>query len=256
MTLTTLPTRTIGSLGPTKADRVAIVDPYYQSGATEQNLIRDWLVSLAAEIGVEGLSPAWESYRAIKGGDTFELREPFIGTALNTTLWSTAGFAAPTLLNELRGGASLALDNGAAGVACFLPDYVFARAQFPRLHVRVTLGGNPSASHAYVMFVDSTSQEGWGVRWNALGTLIQGFTMTGGVETPTSLGTYTADAQNEIDLYFDGTTLYGSRDGATAVSLGTPPANNMRLRIFASPGGAAGKVMKVRNLLVRADWAD
>lgn len=249
MSTTTLPTRTVGSLGPTKENRRAVSDPYKQIDASEYNEVANWVEHLATQVGTEG-TPAWDSLQGRHSGDTFELWEPFIETAATIARWASA-IGVPTHIVTARGGIKLTLD---AVNDYNLHGYFFARGQDPYVRFRgYTTGADPAGVLVYME--DGTNQEGWGVEWTTAGTMLRGYTMTGGVKSYTNVATWTKDVEAVVEFYVLANTLYVSKDGATAVDCGAVTAGDMTFSIMSTAAGSAGEFFILRNLLIRADWS-
>lgn len=256
MPATILPTRSLGSLGLTKVNAHAVVDPYRDEDASEANLIRDLLVELFDRIG---LSAGWSDGTIADWIDRLTNREMFFirewgeGAGLHPR-WDPGGLVLPTTSATLSGGLVFALDND---VLAQIPGDQFDATQDPRFAFDATLNDPPGGDfHAFVGFIDgATGKEGWGVIFCRTGTKVQGFTRTGGVNTTTDLGTYTPGNVSTIDAYLSGGNLFVSLDGATAVDCGAVPAAAVSFLIQTAIGGAAGKIMTVRRLRLMADWS-
>lgn len=250
MTITAIPTRTTGSLGPTKLNRRNISDPYRQMDADEYNLAADCLIHLITQVGIES-SPAWDSLQGIiKSGDTYWVWEPF-DTALDVAGSRWGSFvAAPSLLTTARAGIRFTLD---AVKDLYHLGYYFARGQKPYCRCRIVLDGNPDTWA--ITFVDGTGNEGWGVVVETGGTKIRGYTRTAGVNTYTDVSTWTASTEFVLEFWIDSNTLYVSKDGAAGTSCGTVPTGDMMFYMNSLATGAAGKFLDVRNMLILADWS-
>ena len=250
MTITALPTRTVGSLGPDKVNRRAVSDPYKQLDADEYNLTADWIVHLANTVGVES-GPAWDSLQGLHSGDTFELYENFLEPIVSITRWASAIGAPQNLIGNAGGGIVFDLD---AQNDYSLQDFFFVRAQTPYVRFRgYTTGADPD--YVWIYFVDTTGNEGWGVEWKDTGTKIRGWTMTGGVKTYTDVSTWTTGLEIPLEFYVSANTLYVSANGAAAVDCGTVPTGNMTFSIFSGGAGTVAEHFVMRNLLIRADWS-
>jgi hypothetical protein len=249
MTITAIPTRTVGSLGPTKANRRAVVDPYKQSDAAEWNLAADALIHLVTQVGIES-SPAWDSLQGIiTSGDTFCLWEPFIRTAAVEDVWQSL-IAAPTWITTARAGVKFQNDNSEDLAT---QGFYFNRGQTPYLRCRLSTDGNPDVFD--VKFINGAGTEGWGVVVETTGTKIRGYHRDAGVNTYTDVATWTVSTEFVLEMWVASNTLYVSKNGATAVSCGTVPTTDMMVQFLSSAVGAAGKFMTLRNLLILANWS-
>lgn len=251
MTITAIPTRTTGSLGPTKTDRRAVSDPYQQLCATEYNLLADCAIHAVTQGGIES-SPAWDSLSGQAGGDTLRIYEPCIKDPSVTPPpgWESVT-ANPALSATLRGGWAFNLD-----VACDIrtSGFVFARGQKPYARFRfTTTGADPD--DAIIVFMDTTANEGFGVEFTTAGTKLRGVARTGGVSTYTDVSTWTEDVECAVEMYVLANKLYVAKDGGTAVDCGAVSASSMQFLVNSSGGGSAGEHFIIRNILLLADWS-
>lgn len=247
MTITAIPTRTVGSLGPTKVNRRAVSDPYRQNDADEDNLARDCIIHLITQVGIES-SPAWDSLQGIiNSGDTFYDWEPFVDTL--GSHWQSM-ILAPTQLTTARGGLSFTND---ANKDIATNGYYFNRGQTPYMRLRATVSATPDTF--LVSYVNAAGTEGWGVVFETAGSKIRGYHRDAGVNTYTNIDGWVGGGEFAIEMWVASNTLYVSKNAATAVSCGTVPAGDMMIQLVSSAAGGAGSTTIIRNMLRLADWS-
>jgi hypothetical protein len=250
MTITAIPTRTVGSLGPTKVNRRAVSDPYKQADAAEWNLNADCIIHCVTQLGIES-SPAWNSIQGIlNSGDTF-----YDYTKFDTTLpasevkWQSL-VAAPAAITTARAGLTFTNDAAKDIATC---GYYFNRGQTPYVRFRATVSATPDVFT--VIFVNAAGTEGWGVVLETAGAAIRGFHLDAGVYTYTAVSTWVGATECAIEFWVAGNTLYVSKDAAAAVACGTVPATDMMLHFLSSAAGGAGSTTVIRNVLRMANWS-
>jgi hypothetical protein len=262
--LTSLPRRIIGSLGPTKRDLAPIGSHTYYEPATEKEIMRNWLGWLAelcglpsgyAATSLQGRLDALEV--ATDDPHAFIFREPFIG-AKDAPLgapWGTIGGNDWQYSGTRGGGAWATLDD--AKLAALLA--VLHRSQAPRVRLSVVVTKSPGTGVQFE-FVSDDGHEAFGVRLETeSGTklpLIRAFIRTGDTETVTNtIGMWVANAEQDLDLVVSAAgACTVALAGGTPVALGTLADVDVQFLMITAADGAGGGIVRARAMLATADW--
>lgn len=73
MTITTLPTKTVGDLGPVKADTRAYLNTSTELAAAELEAIKQWIIDVVTEVGLSNGSTAG----SLRAGNSGDVRQTF-----------------------------------------------------------------------------------------------------------------------------------------------------------------------------------
>jgi hypothetical protein len=241
MTITTIPTRTVGSLGPTKIDRRAVSDPYQQLGADEYNLLADCAIHSVNTIGTEtgyastslqGRVDDLEAQAPFTAGDNYIRTWHFVSAA-EVTEWNNGGVDPPTHSSNPPGYAIHALDGADAVCSCTGGD--ITHDQFaPHIKLRLVISGDlAAANEVAIRCIDSaTGNERWGVLLET-GGAIRAMVMTGGAPSYEALTpTWTTDKFLSLEFYESSTgklvvvhtdVASGETTTTTALSVPTGP---------------------------------
>lgn len=254
---TNLPTQTDDDLGLEKLDRDAVIDPRKDDSAAQINRRNLDLIELFRRFGLASdgaqaeVNPtAFRSLEARLSPDVYCLRETFDAPVAGLVRWATAG-TFPDVLATRRAGLSFPL---ASVRSAILHGYYFARSQVPYVRFRAVVTG-PDPDDMRAMFCDVAVQEGWGVRLEASGTKIVGWTMTGGVPTYIDAATWTISTECVIEMWVYGDHVWIAKDGGAGVDCGPTPLADVGFVLINDGAGTAGKVCEIRNCLLLANWA-